>query len=76
MKKARASNRICEASDELNNHFKLFEKGTNAKSCEICGEKILCLLSKCNDVCALVGMNWNEDCMLAVSTTIILWTLD
>ena len=39
MKNARASNRICEAYDELNNHFKLIE-GTNIKLCEICGEKM------------------------------------
>jgi len=41
VKKSRMSDRICKALDELNDHLKSFQRGTNAKACEVCGKKTL-----------------------------------
>ena len=44
VKKSRMSDRICNTLDELNDHLKLFQRGTNAKACEVCkvcGKKTL-----------------------------------
>lgn len=79
VKKSRMSDRICNTLDELNDHLKLFQRGTNAKACEVCevcGKKMLWKWSNFNkDMCAPASRNWNEGCMLAFHNTqhIILW---
>ena len=65
VKKARASDRICETLDELNSHLKSSVMTTNGKLCEVCGKKSLWKCVKCNKyMCASAGRNWKECCMV------------
>ncbi len=64
VKKSRMSDRICNTLDELDDHLKLFQRGTNAKACEVCevfGKKTLWKWYNFNkDMCAPASRNWNE----------------
>jgi len=65
VKKARASDRICETLDELNSHLQSSERGTNSNACEVCGKKTLWKCVKCNKyICGSNGRNWKDGCMV------------